>query len=160
MITPAVLISACGALILSTSQRLGRTTDRVRSSTARFKTLVTGERAEPLARDEKRMIIAQIPRLTRRVRYLQRSLIAFYSAVSVFVLTSVVIGGELLLRASSGVLPVVLGLIGAGFLSFGSVLLIVEANLSYGTTLQEMRFLQLLGSHYAGMYADEDGPGR
>ena len=30
MITPAVLISACGALILSTSTRLGRVVDRVR----------------------------------------------------------------------------------------------------------------------------------
>ena len=31
MITPAVLISACGALILSTSTRLGRVVDRVRA---------------------------------------------------------------------------------------------------------------------------------
>ena len=30
MITPAVLISACGALIFSTSTRLGRVVDRVR----------------------------------------------------------------------------------------------------------------------------------
>ena len=33
MITPAVLISACGTLILSTSNRLSRSTDRVRSLT-------------------------------------------------------------------------------------------------------------------------------
>jgi hypothetical protein len=32
MITPAVLISACGALIFSTSSRLGRVIDRVRAS--------------------------------------------------------------------------------------------------------------------------------
>jgi hypothetical protein len=31
MITPAVLISACGSMILSTSSRLGRVVDRVRS---------------------------------------------------------------------------------------------------------------------------------
>ena len=31
MITPAVLISACGALIFSTSTRLGRVIDRVRT---------------------------------------------------------------------------------------------------------------------------------
>jgi len=30
MITPAVLISACGSMILSTSSRLGRVVDRVR----------------------------------------------------------------------------------------------------------------------------------
>jgi len=31
MITPAVLISACGSMILSTSHRLGRVVDRVRA---------------------------------------------------------------------------------------------------------------------------------
>jgi hypothetical protein len=36
MITPAVLISACGALILSTSTRLGRVVDRVRLLIERF----------------------------------------------------------------------------------------------------------------------------
>ena len=39
MITPAVLISACGALILSTSVRLGRVVDRVRALADRFEVL-------------------------------------------------------------------------------------------------------------------------
>jgi hypothetical protein len=39
MITPAVLISACGALILSTSVRLGRVVDRVRALADRFEEL-------------------------------------------------------------------------------------------------------------------------
>ena len=34
MITPAVLISACGALIFSTSTRMGRVVDRVRTGGA------------------------------------------------------------------------------------------------------------------------------
>src|SRR5438270_13284973 len=82
MITPAVLISACGALILSTSTRLGRSTDRVRTLTRRFKELVTPEgQLEPLAREEKQLIIAQLPKITRRVRLIQRSLTAFYASV-------------------------------------------------------------------------------
>ena len=36
MITPAVLISACAGLILSTSVRLGRVVDRVRALSDRF----------------------------------------------------------------------------------------------------------------------------
>jgi hypothetical protein len=39
MITPAVLISACSALILSTSVRLGRVVDRVRVLSDRFEEL-------------------------------------------------------------------------------------------------------------------------
>ncbi len=36
MITPAVLISACGSMILSTSARLGRVVDRVRALSERL----------------------------------------------------------------------------------------------------------------------------
>ena len=39
MITPAVLISACGALIISTSTRMGRVVDRVRTLSGRFENL-------------------------------------------------------------------------------------------------------------------------
>lgn len=46
MITPAVLISACGALILSTSVRLGRVVDRVRVLSDRFEDLAHKPEAE------------------------------------------------------------------------------------------------------------------
>ena len=36
MITPAILISACGMLVLSTSNRLGRVVDRVRDLADKF----------------------------------------------------------------------------------------------------------------------------
>ena len=39
MITPAVLISACGVLVLSTSNRVGRTVERVRSLAAEVERL-------------------------------------------------------------------------------------------------------------------------
>ncbi len=39
MITPAVLIYACGAMILSTSTRRGRVVDRVRSLSDRLEEL-------------------------------------------------------------------------------------------------------------------------
>ncbi len=94
----AVLTSGCGALILSTSARLGRSTDRVRTLTRRFKELVTLEgQREPLAREEKHLIVAQVPKLTRRVHLIQRSLTAFYASVGLPVLSSVVTGSNALL---------------------------------------------------------------
>lgn len=45
MITPAVLISACAALILSTSTRLGRVVDRVRALSDRFEEMAHKDRA-------------------------------------------------------------------------------------------------------------------
>ena len=44
MITPAVLISACGVLVLSTSNRVGRTVDRVRSLASGSRALANGSR--------------------------------------------------------------------------------------------------------------------
>ncbi len=161
MITPAVLISACGALILSTSSRLGRSTDRVRSLTRRFKELVTPEgQREPLAREEKGLIMAQLPKLTRRVALIQRSLTAFYASVGLFVLSSVVTGGSALLRLDPSVLPVVLAIVGAGTLLYASLQLTVEAQLSYQITREEMRFLERLGQHYGSLYLSERSEAR
>ncbi|MGY2892710.1 DUF2721 domain-containing protein [Deinococcus sp. UYEF24] len=156
MITPAVLISGCGALILSTSARLGRSTDRVRTLTRRFKELVTPEgQREPLAREEKQLIIAQVPKLTRRVRLIQRSLTAFYASVGLLVLSSVVTGGSALLGIDAAAWPVVLAIAGAAFLLYASLQLTVEAQLSSQITREEMRFLEGLGRHYSGLYLNE-----
>lgn len=149
MITPAVLISACGALILSTSTRLGRAVDRVRSLTARVRALAHDARDEEYAQEERRVIVAQMPRLMRRVRLLQRSLTAFYSAVALFVLTSVVIGASAVGGLRTGEVPIVFGLLGASVLCYGALLLILEARLSLETTLLEMAFLREIGDRYA-----------
>jgi D-serine deaminase-like pyridoxal phosphate-dependent protein len=47
MITPAVLISACGSMILSTSTRLGRVVDRVRSLSDRLESMAAAENHGP-----------------------------------------------------------------------------------------------------------------
>ncbi len=150
MITPAVLISACGTLILSTSQRLGRAVDRVRKLTERYKELAMGVAAqEETASEERQLIFRQLPRLMRRVRLLQRALTAFYLAVALFVLTSVIIGGGAIGALRVGEVPAVIALVGAAVLSYGALLLIVEARLALETTFAEMQFLRVLGERYA-----------
>ena len=168
MITPAVLISGAGTLLLSTSNRLGRATDRVRTLTARFKVLVTEEgRLEPLAREEKRLILSQLPRLSRRTRFIQRAMQSLYLAVALLVLSSIWIGGSALLGnfglGNSGQAgnfvqrlgPVLLAIAGAGALAYGAVLLSIESTLSAVGTREEMRFLERLGGHYAGLLDGE-----
>ncbi|WP_216325143.1 DUF2721 domain-containing protein [Deinococcus aestuarii] len=156
MITPAVLISGAGTLLMSTSTRLGRTTDRVRHLTARFKVLVSEDgQQEPLAREEKRMIIRQLPRLARRSRIIQRAMTALYVAVALLVLTSILIGSGALFGARFGPAPVVLAILGAASLAYGALLLSFETRLSARTTHEEMQFLVNLGQHYATLYSDE-----
>ena len=150
MITPAVLISGAGTLLMSTSARVGRATDRLRTITARFKEL-TGPQAEhePLAADERHMLMEQLPRLARRIRYLQRAMITFYLAVGTLVTTSILIGMDALIGLSTGPLPVLFALGGSAALAYGALLLSYEARLSAVTTRDEMAFLRRLGTHYA-----------
>ena len=148
MITPAVLISACGALILSTSTRLGRVVDRVRALSDKFEELATTEGEVALAEERRAVIFDQLDKLTSRSRILQRAMVVFYMALGLFVATSVAIGVVAYVPRITW-LPVVLGLGGASFLFYGSITLIIEARLALSTIKSEMDFLWRLSKHHA-----------
>jgi hypothetical protein len=132
MITPAVLISACGSMILSTSGRLGRVVDRVRVLSDRLESLPE-QRNDSSSHERQEIIFLQLDKLTSRARILQRSM---------FVATSVAIGVVAIVnRPRYNIVPVVIGLIGALFLSYGSMLLIFEARLALSTIHVEMDFI-------------------
>ena len=141
MITPAVLISASGTMILSTSTRLGRVVDRVRSLSDRLQELPNDEVQADLLEEKRAMIFDQLDKLTSRSRLLQRALTTFYLAVGVFVATSVAIGVVSFFHGRFGWVPVSMGLIGAFFLFYGSMLLVFEARLALSTTHAEMDFI-------------------
>ena len=149
MITPAVLISACGALILSTSTRLGRVVDRVRTLSDRFEELAHAQSGLELIEERRAVIFDQLDKLTSRARLLQRSMTVFYMTLGLLVATSVAIGVIAFVGARYSWIPVGMGLLGASFLFYGSVLLIFEARLALSTTRVEMDFLWRLGQHYA-----------
>lgn len=140
MITPAVLISACGSMILSTSHRLGRVVDRVRALSDKLEELAEKHDAE--TNERQAIIFAQLDKLTSRARILQRSMVAFYLALGLFVATSVAIGVVAIAgNPRYNWVPVVVGLIGACFLFYGSMLLIFEARLALSTIHAEMDFI-------------------
>jgi len=148
MITPAVLISACGALILSTSTRLGRVVDRVRMLIERFEETMKTQDEEGIELFEERRLFLfnQLDKLTTRTRLLQKSMRVFYLALGVFVATSVAIGLVAAVnRPGHAWIPVVLGLAGACGLFYGSVLLIKESRLAQEALNAEMDFIWKLG---------------
>ncbi len=150
MITPSVLISACGAMILSTSTRLGRVVDRVRTLSDGFEELVAGGEELTRVAERRAHIFDQLDKLTTRARWLQRSMVSFYVALGVFVSTSVAIGLVAAVgRQGYGWIPVVLGLAGSCCLFYGSVLLIFEARLALSTINAEMDFIWQLGQALA-----------
>jgi uncharacterized protein DUF2721 len=143
MITPAVLISACGSMILSTSTRLGRVVDRVRALSDKLEELAAQTGNEVRDTTERQAIIFdQLDKLTSRARILQRAMVSFYLCLGMFVATSVAIGVVAIIpSARYTVVPVILGLIGACFLFYGSILLIFEARLALSTIHAEMDYI-------------------
>jgi hypothetical protein len=141
MITPAVLISACGSMILSTSHRLGRVVDRVRALSDKLDELF-GKSAEE-TKDRQAIIFTQLDKLTSRARILQRAMVTFYLALGMFVATSVAIGIVAFVpnQPRYNMVPVIVGLLGACFLFYGSMLLIFEARLALRTIHAEMDFI-------------------
>jgi hypothetical protein len=136
-----VLISASGSMILSTSTRLGRVVDRVRSLSDRLESLPDDDGRVDVLEEKRAMIFDQLDKLTSRSRLLQRALTTFYMSVGVFVATSVAIGVVSFFSARFAFIPVVFGLLGAFFLFYGSMLLVFEARLALSTTHAEMDFI-------------------
>lgn len=149
MITPAVLISACGALIFSTGTRLGRVIDRVRFLTAKFEELARNPQADEMADERRALIYGQLDRQTARARLIQRSMVAFYTALGTFVATTVAIAVTNSIARNFTWIGVLLGLLGAMFMLYGSVLLIIESRLSLAAILSEMEFVSKVSRHYA-----------
>lgn len=150
MITPAVLISACGALIFSTATRLGRVIDRVRFLSSRFEELAKHPEADDMAADRLPLLHQQLERQTIRARLIQRSLVAFYTALGVFVATSVAIAVLNAVARDYMWTAVALGLLGSMFMLYGSMLLIVESRMALAAITSEIEFLSKVSRKYAG----------
>lgn len=139
MITPALLISASGTLVLSTSTRLGRVIDRARELEGRLNELITTkDKAEiPLYSRRIEVVFELLDKVTTRTRILQKALLVFYCSLAVFVLTSLCIGIVGLLNQYAWI-PIPVGMIGILFVFYGSILMMREALLATATTNAEM----------------------
>src|SRR5258708_26979429 len=93
MITPAVLISASGTMILSSSTRLGRVVDRTRSLSDRLQEVSSGDANTEFFEERRAMLYDQPRKLSRRSRPFQRPLTRLYFAAGGFLVASLAIGG-------------------------------------------------------------------
>jgi len=150
MIAPAVLISSCGPLLLSTTIRFGRIVDRVRVLSTRQEDLFHGRTDEAHVEDKMRAIDSQLDLLSRRARLLQRGMMMFYLALGAFIGSSFAIGVFAALGQKQDWVPVAVGLLGTLFLLYGSVLLIIESRLGVEAVTAELDFLRKLGCRREG----------
>jgi Protein of unknown function (DUF2721) len=140
MITPAVLISASGVLVLSTSNRVGRIVDRVRALTAEVQRLQISPESASASVSKRKLVTEQLSQLSERAVLLRSAMTALYTAIGLLVGTSILVGIVALLQWRYSSLPLVLGFAAACALLYGSLLLVREARLAVRSTLQEVSF--------------------
>jgi hypothetical protein len=134
MITPAVLISACGILILSTSTRLARIVDRVRALSRALeqphaRTIGSSKQSSETER--------QISAYARRGRLLQAALTCVYLSLGIFVATTTSIGLASFLPVVAW-LPTMLGMAGTVVLLYACLMLIGETRLALGSVIRQL----------------------
>lgn len=145
MIAPAVLISACGPLLLSTTIRFGRIVDRIRVLQDRLEALVHGRADEAHAEEKIALWFDQLERLSDRARALQRGMMTFYLALASFIGSSVAIGLAAFFGFHVEWIPVLIGIFGTLCLLYGSLLLIKESRMGLESVDRELDFIRRTG---------------
>lgn len=141
MVTPTLLISATGSLVLSTSTRLGRVIDRTRELEKRLSDLITSDDKKGIPLYENRLdtIVNLLDKVTSRARILQRALSAFYYGLGFFILTSVTIALAAFFTTYRWI-PIPVGIVGIMCLFWGGVMMLRETRMATATINAEMDF--------------------
>lgn len=122
IVTMAILISACGSLIISTSNRLIRVVDLCRGFCERAKTETDEE--------ELHQIFLQIEKIGPRIKLLESVLTMFYVAISCFAFTTLFMPLDKLIPQDLSILIISSVIIGVIILPIASIILVVERQFS------------------------------
>ena len=147
MITPAVLISASGTLIFSTSNRLGRIFDRVNSLKSEVEAVMDGKLNFP----EERMAFLKIQVDKQRVRasLMQKALAALYTATALFIASSLAIALNVAYGDKEHAwIPTGIALLGGLFLFAASAILIYESRYNLKFINRHIDFIEFLQERY------------
>jgi hypothetical protein len=151
MITPALFMTATGSLIISTSNRMSRIIDRVRSLNTQADELTRGESKLDFPELRLAHILNEINLQVWRSECVRWSLTLLYFALSLFVGTSLSMAVDVLLDNSIGALPTALAIGGVSLLMLASVQLTREAHAALRGNQNEIRFYQSLRDRRRGL---------
>lgn len=143
MITPAVLISACGTLIFSTSARLGRIFDRVNVMKGEVESIITGNISYP--KERMKHLHGQIELQRRRAMLIQKAMVSLYTATLLFVTSSLAIAVNVAYgSAEQAWIPTLIALLGGLFLFVASAVLLYESRFNLLFVHRSIDFIELL----------------
>jgi hypothetical protein len=143
MITPAVLISACGTLIFSTSARMGRIFDRVNVMKGEVEAIIAGRISHP----EERMqhLQGHIELQRRRATLIHKALLSLYTATALFVASSLAIAFNVAYGSPAQAwIPTLIALTGGLFLFAASMFLLYESRFNLRFVNRSIDFIEFL----------------
>lgn len=143
MITPTVLISACGTLIFSTSARLGRIFDRVNVMKGEVEAIITGKISHP--EERLKHLHGQIGLQRRRAILIHNAMAYLYTSTLFFVTSSLAIAVNVAYgSADQAWIPTILALCGGLFLFVASATLLYESRFNLRFVHRSIDFIEQL----------------
>ncbi len=95
ILAPAVMISACGLLMLGINTKFSNVLNRIRALNEEKRRLISSASDRTLAFPENQRLASvarQLQQLLRRAYFVRNSLLCYIAAVALFVITSLLIG--------------------------------------------------------------------
>lgn len=133
LVTMAILISACGNLISSTSSRLIRVVDICRGFCETAKNTTD--------KDELNQIFTQLERIGPRIKLLETALTMFYVAISSFAITTLFMSLDQIISLDLGILTLSSGIMGVVILPIASIVLVIERQFSMKSIWGEIEYV-------------------
>ncbi len=156
MITPALLMTATGSLIISTSNRMSRIVDRIRVLNREADALGRGATDLDFLDDRLEHLADQLDRMMLRNDLIRLALTVLYLAMSMFVGTSLTMAVDALIGNYLIALPTTLAILGVSLMLAACVLLTREARVALRNNRDEILFYQGLCKRRARRPAPDD----
>lgn len=144
MITPAIFLTANGSLIISTSNRMARTVDRIRDLNDLGDVICRGESRLDYPVDRLAHVQDQLDRLVWRGDRIRYALVMLYLAFGAFVGTSLFLAIDVWTGNNIGALPTLLATVGVVLMLGACVNLVREALESLRSNRAEVEFYRAL----------------
>ena len=142
MITPAIFMTACGSLIISTSNRVSRVVDRIRNLNEKMDSVRRGGTDLDFLPDRLKHFAEQLVHLEERSDRLRVALTQLYASMAAFVGTSLAVAGDVWSHGALRESPTILAAIGVALLLGSSFQLFRECRIALMQNREEIDFFR------------------
>lgn len=134
MLAPGIMISACGLLLLGTNNKYSIVVNRIRMLDEEKRRMKWGREISVFNNEETlrtKNIDEQLQLFYRRVRFIRNAVLAYTVAVSLFIVTSILIGCNFAFELNFYSLPLITFLLGMISVFTGSIYMAREVIWGY-----------------------------